>query len=152
MLTLKCLWSCGNWKTSGSINHKSKIAIYSWMLNVPPQFYKHTVCAQHGASIFLLKYTQKIYSEYPEGANPLLASLWRQLASCQLVWGDPCSEGSRTAKPWTDEQKLHKRQWIVGEQAHLCKAPDQQTIRCRCSRIRRKDKRLTWGDLPISCT
>lgn len=42
-LTLKCLWSCGIWKTSASINHKSKIAIYSRMLNVPPQFYKHDV-------------------------------------------------------------------------------------------------------------
>ena len=43
-LTIKCLWSCGIWKTSGSINHKSKIAIYSWMLSVQPQFYKHYCC------------------------------------------------------------------------------------------------------------
>jgi hypothetical protein len=31
------------------------------------------------------------------------------LASRKLVWGDPCSEGSDTAKSGTDEQKRYKR-------------------------------------------
>ncbi len=33
----------------------------------------------------------------------------KALASGKLVWGDPCSEGSQTAKSGTDEQKIHSR-------------------------------------------
>ena len=33
----------------------------------------------------------------------------RSVASRKLVWGDPFSEGSETAKSGTDEQKRHKR-------------------------------------------
>lgn len=33
----------------------------------------------------------------------------RSVASRKLVWGDPYSEGSGTAKFGTDEQEVHKR-------------------------------------------
>ena len=35
---VKCLWSCGIWKTLVSINHKSRIAIYSWLLTSSRNF------------------------------------------------------------------------------------------------------------------
>jgi len=105
----------------------------------------HLVCAQHCTGYI----SCEIYLDYPEGANPLLASWCSQLASRKLVWGEPCSEGSGTANFWTEEQKRYKRQGVVGKQAPLCEAPGQQTILCRCRRFRRKDKCLTWGGLGI---
>ena len=47
----------------------------------------------------------------PEGVSPLCVptAVGKALASGKLVWGDPYSEGSQTAKSGTDEQKLHMR-------------------------------------------
>ena len=39
-----------------------------------------------------------------------------------MVRGDPCTEGSGTAKSGTDEQKRHKRLFGEGKQAHHCNA------------------------------
>ncbi len=82
---------------------------------------EHMVCARHGTCIFLLG----IYSDYPEGANPLWASWRSPLVSCKGVSGDRKSEGSKTTRVCTDEQELHKRHDNVGKQPHLCKAPGQ---------------------------
>ena len=35
-----------------------------------------------------------------------MRDIGKALASGKLVWGDPCSEGSQTAKSGTDEQKI----------------------------------------------
>ena len=47
---------------------------------------------------------------FPEGASPLRAD-WKpeSLASCKVVYREVYTEGSRTAKVCTDEQKVHKR-------------------------------------------
>jgi hypothetical protein len=45
------------------------------------------------------------------------------LASYKLVYREVCSEGSRTAKVCTDEQKLHKRH-LVGDER-----PQQRKVR-----------------------
>jgi len=42
------------------------------------------------------------------------------LASRKVVWGDPCTEGSETAKSGTDGQKPDKRHGWVDEYAHQC--------------------------------
>jgi len=41
---------------------------------------------------------QRVQVPYAQESNP------EALASGKLVWGDPCSEGSQTAKVCTDEQ------------------------------------------------
>jgi len=45
------------------------------------------------------------------------------LASGKVVWGDPCTEGSQTAKSGTDEQKRDMRHSYLGKQPHHCNAP-----------------------------
>ena len=40
------------------------------------------------------------------------------LASGKVVWGDPCTEGSQTAKVGTDEQKLNMRHDKSDKVAH----------------------------------
>ena len=42
------------------------------------------------------------------------------LASGKVVWSNPCTEGSQTAKSGTDEQERHKRLCTVDKQAHHC--------------------------------
>jgi hypothetical protein len=42
-----------------------------------------------------------------------------------------------------------RRPFREGEQAHLCEAPDQQSLDGRCCRNRRKEYVLTWGDLGL---
>ena len=72
------------------------------------------------------------------------------LASRKVVWGDPCTEGSETAKFGTDEQKRHKRHICLGEQPQLCEALRIQRKQvCRCRRHRRKEEALTGGGLGI---
>jgi hypothetical protein len=44
------------------------------------------------------------------------------LASGKVVWGDPCTKGSQTAKSGTDKQERDMRHRYSGKQAHLCKA------------------------------
>jgi len=46
----------------------------------------------------------------------------KALASCKVVPGDWSTEGSKTAKSGTDEQKRNMRHIYSGKQAHLCKA------------------------------
>ena len=82
---------------------------------------QHFVCARHGTYVF----QTEIYTDYPEGANPLWASWRSPLVSCKGVSGDRRSEGSRTTRVCTDEQKLHMRHDSVGKQAHLCEARSQ---------------------------
>ena len=69
------------------------------------------------------------------------------LASCKVVWGDPCTEGSRTARAGTDEQEMHMRLIKVGKVAHHTNAYKQQTFIGRCGRNWLKDNALTKGDL-----
>lgn len=45
-----------------------------------------------------------------------------------MVWGDPSTEGSRTTKAGTDEQKLHMRPVKVGKVAHHTNAYKQQLL------------------------
>ena len=74
----------------------------------------------------------------------------KALASRKMVWGDPYTEGSETAKVGTDEQEVHKRHISVGKQAHLCKAQRIQKAEVgRCTSDRQKEKALTGGDLGI---
>jgi len=42
------------------------------------------------------------FFEYPEGASPLPRSCHAGLARRKVVGGDPCTEGSATAKARTD--------------------------------------------------
>jgi len=42
------------------------------------------------------------------------------LASGKVVWGDPYTEGSQTAKSGTDEQKRHRRHRNKDKQPHHC--------------------------------
>ena len=42
------------------------------------------------------------------------------LASGKVVWGDPYTEGSQTAKSGTDEQERHMRLLNEDKQAHHC--------------------------------
>ncbi len=47
-----------------------------------------------------------MYFFFPEGVSPSYAGLMPEvLASGKVVWGDPCTEGSQTAKACTDEQE-----------------------------------------------
>jgi hypothetical protein len=54
------------------------------------------------------------FFEYPEGASPLPASCRSRLARRKVVGGDPCTEGSATAKVRTDEQEPHKEATVGG--------------------------------------
>ncbi|HEX9150448.1 MAG TPA: hypothetical protein VF842_00085 [Flavobacterium sp.] len=49
-----------------------------------------------------------------------------RLARGKLVWSDPCSEGSQTAKACTEEHKAHKRLTKLGKHAQQCEALRQQ--------------------------
>ena len=51
--------------------------------------------------------------------------------------------------PVLTNRKYIQRHDREGEQAHLCKALDQQSLLCRCIRNRRKEYVLTWGGLGI---
>ncbi len=89
---------------------------------------------------------------FPEGESPLYAPLksGEVLASGKVVWGNPCTEGSQTAKSGTDEQEVHKRHGVRGKQAQHCKAQRIQTLTlCRCNRHRMKERALTGGGLGI---
>ena len=71
------------------------------------------------------------------------------LASGKVVWGDPCTEGSQTAKVGTDEQKLDTRHDKLDKQAHHCNVQTQKVkcLLCRFSSDWRKENALTWGGL-----
>jgi hypothetical protein len=67
-----------------------------------------------------------------------------------VVWGDPCTEGSQTAKSGTDGQKRYMRLFNVDKQAHHCNV--QRTTKAFYSRYRRhwiKEKALTRGGLEL---
>jgi hypothetical protein len=81
------------------------------------------------------------------GESPLQASCRSLLASCKGVRREAESEGSRTAKVGTDEQKSHKRLGSVGKMAQHIKARRQQTFLSRCGRHQRKADVLTRGEL-----
>jgi len=69
------------------------------------------------------------------------------LASGKVVWGDPYTEGSQTAKSGTDEQERHMRLFVEGKQTHHCNAYKQQFTNSRCRGNWRKDNALTRGGL-----
>jgi hypothetical protein len=72
------------------------------------------------------------------------------LAGGKVVWGDPCTEGSQTAKSGTDEQKRYMRLFNVGKQAHHCNV--QRSPKAFYSRYRRdwmKGKAITRGGLGL---
>ena len=50
-----------------------------------------------------MKYFQRVQVPYAQELR------LEALVSRKLVWGDPCSEGSGTTKPGTDEQKSDMR-------------------------------------------
>jgi hypothetical protein len=54
------------------------------------------------------------FFEYPEGASPLPASCRSRSARRKVVGGDPCTEGSATAKVRTDEQEPHTEAALGG--------------------------------------
>ena len=81
---------------------------------------------------------------YPEGESPLQAG-WKLcqrnscgdiglLVSCKLVWGDPSSEGSRTTKVGTDEQKPHTEATYGGQGNTSYQRLQPTTIASRCGR------------------
>jgi hypothetical protein len=63
----------------------------------------------------------EIYSDYLKGASPFVCEQRSILASGKVGWSNPSAEGSQTAKPCSDGQKLHMRLQTVVEQAHHCK-------------------------------
>ena len=70
-----------------------------------------------------------------------------------MVWGDPCTEVSGTAKVGTDEQELHKRLLMPDKVAHLTNVQNAlggfrgERISSRCSSDPPKDIYLTEGGL-----
>jgi hypothetical protein len=67
-----------------------------------------------------------------------------------VVWGDPCTEGSQTAKSGTDGQKQYMRLFNVDKQAHLCEVlRSPKALFSRYCRNRRKEKALTRGGLEL---
>lgn len=72
------------------------------MLNVQPQFYKHTVCA--------LNDEYSSFNNKPESESLLTCGVIPEaLASRKGDSSDAISEVSGTAKLCTDEQELHRR-------------------------------------------
>ena len=67
-----------------------------------------------------------------------------------MVWGDPYTKGSQTAKSGTDEQERHMRHINSGKQAHHCNAQNGfKGLVCRCRRDWRKEKAFTRGGLGL---
>lgn len=72
------------------------------------------------------------------------------LASGKVVWGDPSTEGSQTAKSGTDEQERHMRLQNEDKQAHHCNVQRIQPSFCsRCRSDWMKERALTRGGLGI---
>jgi len=83
----------------------------------------HTCCKLLKKS----KNTNKLFKEqsasvhFSGGCKSLMRGVVSEaLASGKVVWGDPCTEGSQTAKSGTDEQKRHMRLRGGDKQAHHC--------------------------------
>ena len=71
------------------------------------------------------------------------------LASCKLVTGDRRSEGNRTAKVGTDEQKPYTRLYVVGKATQHANAYNQRLHIVDMAEIDRK-KMLLPGDISPS--
>ena len=55
-----------------------------------------------------------------------------------MVWGDPCTKGSETAKVGTDEQKLHMRLITMGKVTQHTNAYNQQLLIVDAAGINRR--------------
>ena len=98
-------------KTTAPFQKFPKLAIFFKPLCVPCICRTHPESFSNSSKIQISVYEPSFRGViFPEGASPLRAD-WKpeSLASCKVVYREVYTEGSRTAKVCTDEQKVHKR-------------------------------------------